>query len=82
MLKKEICLRCHQMRKARWSWHPQQEDRWNVGHVACPFGEDSLRAPSTRGLSWVATKVVFINKEPPLECLYRLEHLLSHEGDA
>ncbi len=63
MLSKAICIRCWNEINPNYPWDKYDEDWWGNGYVWCIKGESSRY--------WV-----FIDGEPPKDCIYFLEQTL------
>jgi len=66
MLKKELCKKCWNKRRFRWTKY--NEKYWKEGYVECPFKYDD---GAVREWGWIT-----ITKKPPDNCPYFLEHVI------
>jgi len=68
-LNKELCVRCHdQHRKRKWSRQPPKDRDWERGRIACVYHKNHHY-------------YLKITEEPPIECPYYLEQILTRRGD-
>lgn len=70
MFVKEICKKCYGLNRTRtWEKVPQKEITWNRGRLACVATLDVKKL----------IRYHKITEDPPIECYYRLEHLLEQD---
>ena len=61
MLNKEICKKC--INKGKWKWSSFDDNRWKYRELLCrKIGE------------------VNVNDNPPNDCKYILEHIITNEA--
>ena len=68
MLKKDLCIRCHdESRYRRWADLPSKDRMWDKGRIACvKLLEESCKTV------WIP-----IDGKPPHCCPYIVEHVVS-----
>ncbi len=76
MLNKKLCIKCYnEHRTLRWETLPSKERMWSKGFVVCVWVMDTPLMKRKQKSSYVK-----VSEEPPPECYYCLEHLMTMQG--